>query len=153
MIEERDALVKKLDMLVNEFETANANIKELEQIHDGLVFNGASTDKSLTELTSATLHRNSLRRVINDIESNMIPCAEDKVEVEKEKAIEDIQTARRVLFDKCAGDIQKKMNDILKIVQTFDAECLKIEEEAGLVIGGNLPVFYIPENGRLQFSD
>lgn len=153
MIEEKEALLKKLDTLINEFETANASIKELEQIHDELVFNGTSTDISLTELTSASLHRDSLRRVISGIESNMIPAADEKVEAAQEEAIEDIRTTHQLLYDKAKTDILKKVGDILKIIQAFDSECQKVEDEARLSVGLNLPTFYIQENDRLQFSD
>lgn len=153
VLDENDILTKKLDTIMNEFEVANRNIGTLKQSLDVAVFEGTTTDTTLTELTSASLHRDSLRRVIADIRENMIPAADQRIEIEEEKAIEDIQAARQVLYDKCAGDIQKKANDILKIVQTFDAECQKLEEEAGITISQNLPIFHISENDRIQFSD
>jgi predicted NAD/FAD-binding protein len=153
VISEKGILVARLNTLTTEFEVVNSTISTLEQALDNAVFSGINPDVALSELTTATLQFQSLSRVIRNIQNNLIPIADEKVEAEKEKAIEDIQTARRVLYDKCAGDIQKKMNDILKIVQTFDLECRKIEEEAGLTISQNLPIFYIQENDRLQFSD
>lgn len=153
VLEEKDILTKKLDMLVNEFNAANINIGTLERELDNAVFAGSDTDATLTALTASTLRYQSLSRVINDIETNMIPIADQRVEIEEEAAREDIRAARQTLYDKCAGDIQKKMNDILKIIQIFDIECQKIADDAGLSAGLNQPIFYIPENDRIQFSD
>jgi len=152
-LNEKCILVARLDTLNNEFETSNGDISVLEQSLDNAVFLGTTTDIPLAELTSASLHRDSLRRVIGDIRENMIPAADRKIVAEEEKAIEDIQTACQALYDKCKTDILKKMGDVFKIIQTFDAECQKIEEEVGLVIGWNHPVFYVQESDRLQFSD
>ena len=151
MIEERDALVKKLDMLVNEVETANKNIDIMEQSLDAAVFERRNTDAALSELTSSTLHRNSLRRVIHSIEENMIPAADDKVENAQEEVIAEVRAAQQILYDRCTESILKKMSDILKLIQTFDLECKKIEEEAGITISQNLPVFYVQENDRVQY--
>ena len=150
---EKEALLTKLNTLINEFETANSTISTLEHTHDTLIFDGADTDATLTALTTSNLYRDSLSRVIRNIQENMIPIADQRVEIEEEAAREDIRAARQTLYDKCAGDIQKKMNDILKIIQIFDIECQKIADDAGLSAGLNQPIFYIPENDRIQFSD
>jgi hypothetical protein len=151
MVEEKDVLTKKLDALIIEFETANISIKALEQTHDTLIFDGANTDISLVELTTATIHRNSLRRVINDIEKNMIPAADEKVEAAQEEVIKQIRAAQQLLYDRCAESILKKMSEVSKIIQSFDSECEKAELEAGLVIGRNHPVFYVQESDRVQY--
>ena len=153
MISEKESLLTKLDTLMNEFESINKTISTLEQALDDFVFAGSDTDATLTALAASTLRYQSLSRVINDIETNMIPAADQRVEIEEEAAREDIRAARQTLYDKCAGDIQKKMNDILKIIQIFDIECQKIADDAGLSAGLNQPIFYIPENDRIQFSD
>jgi|APCry1669188970_1035186.scaffolds.fasta_scaffold158823_1 hypothetical protein len=153
MISEKESLLKKLDALIIEFEAANVSISTLEQAHDGLIFDGANTDISLVELTTASIRRDSLRRVIGDIQNNLIPIADEKVEVEKEKAIEDIRAVHQTLYDKCKTDIQKKMGDVSRIIQTFDSECEKVESEVGLSAGLNLPVFFIAGDDRLQFTD
>ena len=153
MVEERDALVKKLDTLINEFETANRNIDIMEQALDVAVFKGTDTDAALSELTTATIHRNSLRRLINDIETNMIPDADDKVENAQEEVIKEIRAVQQLLYDRCAESILKKMSEVSKIIEEFDSGCQKIEEEAGLSAGRNHPVFYVQENDRVQFSD
>jgi glutamate mutase epsilon subunit len=150
-LEEKDVLTKKLDALIIEFEAANVSISTLEQAHDGAVFAGSDKDATLTALTTSNLHRDSLSRVIRNIQENMIPIADQRIEIEEEAAREDIRAARQTLYDKCAGDIQKKMNDILKLIQTFDLECKKIEEEAGITISQNLPVFYVQESDRVQY--
>jgi hypothetical protein len=151
VLDEKDALLKKLDTLMNELEISKTNIKTLENTHDGLIFDGANTDASLAELTAATLQYQSLRRVIHNIEENMIPAADDKVENAHEEVIAEIRAAQQILYDRCAESILKKMSDILKLIQTFDLECKKIEEEAGITISQNLPVFYVQESDRVQY--
>jgi len=153
MIDEKDALLKKLNTLMTEFEVVNSTISTLEQALDNAVFSGINPDVALSELTTATLQFKSLSRVIRNIQENMIPAADRRIELEEEAARADILVMRQTLYDKAKIDILKKVGDILKIILSFDAECQKVESEAGLSAGMNQPIFYIPENGRLQFTD
>ena len=153
MISEKESLLTKLNTLMTEFEVANSTISTLEQSLDSAVLSGISTDTPLAELTSASLHRESLRRVIHNIEENLIPDTDRRIELEEEAAREDILVMRQTLYDKAKIDILKKVGDILKIILSFDAECEKVETEAGLSAGLNQPIFYIQENDRLQFTD
>jgi hypothetical protein len=43
------------------------------------------------------------------------------------------------------------MSEVSKVIQAFDIECEKVEAEAGLVIGRNLPIFYVQESDRVQY--
>jgi predicted NAD/FAD-binding protein len=153
VISEKGILVARLNTLTTEFEVVNSTISTLEQALDNAVFSGINPDVALSELTTATLQFQSLSRVIRNIQNNLIPIADEKVEDAQEEAQADIRAAHQTLYDKCAGDIQKKMNDILKIIQSFDIECQKVEDEARLSAGLNLPVFFIAGDDRIQFTD